>query len=163
MTVDGAGRKDSRGIKRRYGGTWGGVFCGLTKMVKGEGGMGGEGRREGGVGRGGGAGRGGRVIDIEFHVVWIEATVVICGGKVLTHGLACGGEGGDGELLLWTAILVDNDDMDLLKVLYEGMEIVYLETAARVVATLDETGERGERGGSVDAPARPHGQRWRGR
>jgi hypothetical protein len=79
------------------------------------------------------------VIDIEFHIVWIEATMVIggrgVGGGLGADGLACGGEGGDRELLLWTAKLVDDDDVDLLEMLHERVEIVYLETAARVVAT----------------------------
>jgi hypothetical protein len=144
MSVDGARRKDCRRIKRRDRRTWRAVLCWLAEMVERVGGVGGEGRREGGIGRGGAAGGGGGVVDIELHVVWIEAAVVIGGGEVVvrigdvSEVLGTGRlAGGDGELLLWTAKLVDDDDVDLLKVLDEGVEIVDLEAAARVVATLE--------------------------
>lgn len=57
-------------------------------------------------------------------------------GGLGTELLSGGGKGSDWELLLWTTKLVDDDDVDFLKVLYEGVEIVYLEATARVVATL---------------------------
>ena len=126
-------------------------------MVERVGGVGGEGRREGGIGGGWATGGGGGVIDIELHIVWIEAAVVIGGWEVvvrigdvsevlLTERLPRS----DGELLLWAAELVDDDDMDLLEVLDECVEIVYLETAARVVATLG----RRVSGGAVDGGSR---------
>lgn len=85
------------------------------------------------------------MINIELHIVWIEATLVVSGREGVgigdkrellgADGLTCRREGSDGELLLWTAKLVYDDDVYLFKVLYEGVEVVYLETAARVVPT----------------------------
>ena len=92
------------------------------------------------------------MVDVELHVVGIEAAVVVGGGEEGRIGevgevveLSCG-KGRKG-LLLRAAKLVDDEDVDLLKVLHEGVEIVELETAACVVATLDETGERQEGSG----------------
>lgn len=56
-------------------------------------------------------------------------------GRLGTDWLPCSGEC-DRELLVGTAKLVDDDDVDLLEMLYEGVQIVYLEAAAGVVATL---------------------------
>jgi hypothetical protein len=90
------------------------------------------------------------VIDIELHIVGIEAAVVIGGWEMVDRvgdvSQVLGAEWlprSDGELLLLSAELVDDDDMDLFEMLHEGVEIVDVETAARVVATL----QRGERGG----------------
>lgn len=57
-----------------------------------------------------------------------------------TEGMAGSGKGGDGELLLGPAELVDDDDVDLFKVLNESMKVVYLESTASVVATLGGCG-----------------------
>lgn len=63
-----------------------------------------------------------------------------------TNRLPCSGKRGDRKLLVGTTELVDDDDMDFLEMLYQGVQIIYLETAAGVVATLGrETSER-ERG-----------------
>ena len=90
------------------------------------------------------------MIDIELHIVGIEAAVVVGGWEMVDRvgdvGEVLGTERlprSDGELLLLSAELVHDDDMDLFKVLHEGVEIVNVETTARIVATL-----RGrERGG----------------
>jgi hypothetical protein len=82
------------------------------------------------------------VIDIELHIVGIEAAVVIGGWEMVDRvgdvSQVLGAEWlprSDGELLLLSAELVDDDDMDLFEMLHEGVEIVDVETAARVVAT----------------------------
>lgn len=69
-------------------------------------------------------------------LVWIKEV----SGRVGTDWLPCSGKCGDRELLVWTPELVDDDDVDLLEMLYQGVQIVYLETAAGVVATLGQRG-----------------------
>lgn len=138
--MNGAGRKDGGGVESGDGRTGRSVFCGVVERVWG---VGSEGRCEGRIGRRWAARRGGRVVDVELHVIWVESAVVVrrreeCAwlrdiGEVR---MASCGEGGNGELVLWAAELVQDDDVHLFKVLYECVEIVYLEAAARVVATL---------------------------
>lgn len=51
------------------------------------------------------------------------------------NGLRLMGNGLRGHPWMRLAKLVDDDDMDLLEMLHEAMEVVYLKTAARVVLT----------------------------
>ena len=175
VAVDGARRQDGRGVKGRDGRARGGIVWGRAKVVERVCGVRGEGGRERRVGgRGAARGRGARVIDIELHVVGVESAVLVGGGEEggvivvrggRTEGLPGGGEGGEGEVVLGAAKVVDDDDVDILKVLHEGVEVVDLEAAARVVATLGGrggvSGGRGWRRRRRDA--RAHRPRWRGR
>ena len=103
------------------------------------------------------------MVNIELHVIWIEAAVLVGGGEMVWLISVYGwmgdwlGEGGNGEMVLRTAKLVYDDDVYILKVLYECMEIVYLETTTGVVAALGG-GKRVRGGSGGHEPARPRGQ-----
>jgi hypothetical protein len=52
-----------------------------------------------------------------------------------TDRLLCCGKGSHWELRVWSAKLVQNNDVHLLEMLHQGMQVVDLETTAGIVPT----------------------------
>lgn len=168
MVVCAARGEDGSGVERRDRGSGlTGVrgSCGRVSRDRGRGGgVAGERRRDGcvgGCGRSGRRGAGHGLVNIELHVVRVEALVrdglrlglrlealrVLLGGSggdgvsvrvVRCHGLlSCGGErrGGGREGLLRSVGIKDND-VALFEVLDEGVEICEVEPTTCVITAL---------------------------
>lgn len=87
------------------------------------------------------------MISVKFHIIWVETALIVRGrrrlggrlrevrGVLRTDGWQWLAHGLCDHSWMGLAILIDDEDVDLLKVLYEAMQVVYLEAAAGVVLT----------------------------